>query len=214
MINAGASDSVHLRGLTIEGTGGGTTNGIWFNTGGNLAIENCVVRNFPFGGIRIGPMTTSSTPMSFSVSNTIASNNGLNGITIGGNGGPITGVLSKVTTDNNGTGLVVSTFGGSLNVTIVDSEASNNSGAGTNAGAAFGNGPTAVIVRNVVASNNKTGLEADGSGVILRVAHSVVTGNGTGVNTSGGGTIQSYGDNDINGNTNDNFGALTTIPPH
>jgi hypothetical protein len=73
MINAGASDSVHLRGLTIEGPSS-ATNGIRFNTGGNLAIENCVVRNFPFGGILIGPMTRSSTPMSFSVSNTIVSN--------------------------------------------------------------------------------------------------------------------------------------------
>ena len=50
-INAGASDSVHLRGLTIEGTGVGV-NGIQFKTGGNLAIENCVVRNFTLAGIR------------------------------------------------------------------------------------------------------------------------------------------------------------------
>jgi len=69
------------------------------------------------------------------------------------------------------------------------------------------------MVRNVVASNNKTGLEADGSGVILRVAHSVVTGNNTGVATSGG-TIFSYGDNDIDGNTLDNTGVLTVIAMH
>ena len=42
-INAGASDSVHLRGLTIEGLGSGT-NGILFTTGGNLEIENCIIR--------------------------------------------------------------------------------------------------------------------------------------------------------------------------
>ncbi len=53
-INAGASDSVHLRGLTIEGAGRGT-NGILFNTGGNLAIENCVIRNFANIGINIVP---------------------------------------------------------------------------------------------------------------------------------------------------------------
>jgi len=41
--NAGASDCAHLRGLTIEGHRTGA-NGILFNTGGNLAIENCVVR--------------------------------------------------------------------------------------------------------------------------------------------------------------------------
>jgi hypothetical protein len=145
--------------------------------------------------------------------------NGLNGISIAGNGAPITGVLSRVTANNNGNiGIGVSTFGGSLNVTIVDSEASNNSGsnggAGINAGASFGNGPTSVIVRNIVASNNKTGLEADGSGVVLRVAHSVVTGNTTGVNTSGGGILNSYSDNYIDGNTNNNLGVLTPIPTH
>jgi hypothetical protein len=80
---------------------------------------------------------------------------------------------------------------------IVGSEASNNAGVGVAAGASFGNGPTAVMVRNVIASNNGTGLKAEGSGVILRVAHSVATGNGIGVNTSGGGTIQTYGDNDM-----------------
>ena len=68
-INAGASDSVHLRGLTIEGTGGATT-GILFNSGVNLAIENCVIQHLA-DGIVITPSTSSS----FSVSNTIASNN-------------------------------------------------------------------------------------------------------------------------------------------
>jgi hypothetical protein len=68
-INAGASDSVHLRGLTIEGLGTGV-NGIKFNTDGNLAIENCVIRHFSEAGILIGSISSS-----FSVSNTIASNN-------------------------------------------------------------------------------------------------------------------------------------------
>jgi hypothetical protein len=51
----------------------------------------------------------------------------------------------------------------------------------------------------------------DGNGVVLRVAHSVVAGNNTGVNTSGGGIQISYGDNDINGNTNNNTGVLTPL---
>jgi hypothetical protein len=42
----------------------------------------------------------------------------------------------------------------------------------------------------------------------------VVTGNGTGVFPGAAGTIVSYGDNDIDGNTNNNTGALTTIPKH
>jgi hypothetical protein len=83
-INAGMSDSVHLRGLTIDGLGTGS-NGILFNSGGNLAIENCVIWNFTSAGLNIAPSTSSS----FSVSNAIASHTsgaGVAGIYVGPKG--------------------------------------------------------------------------------------------------------------------------------
>jgi hypothetical protein len=40
-INAGTSDAIQLRGLTIEGSGVGY-NGIVFNSGGSLTVTNCV----------------------------------------------------------------------------------------------------------------------------------------------------------------------------
>ena len=91
-INAGATDSVHLRGLTIEGLGSGLS-GILFKTGGNLEIENCVIRDFG-NGINFSPSISSS----FSVSNTIASNNSGPGIAIEptGSGAIVTGVFSNV----------------------------------------------------------------------------------------------------------------------
>ena len=67
------------------------------------------------------------------------------------------------------------------------------------------------MVRNVVASNNNTGIAASTSSTV-RVGQSVVTGNVTGVFTTGGGVLDSYGDNDINGNTTDNTAVLTLIP--
>jgi hypothetical protein len=147
------------------------------------------------------------------VSNTIAANNNIpgSGIDINPTGSAaVAGVLSKVTANNNLGGIIVkgsATTGASLNVTIVDSVASNNTDVGIGV---FGN-TAAVMLRNVVASNNATGLEAD-TNAILRVAHSVVTGNVTGV--FGGGTIQSYGDNNIDGNLNNNTGVLTPIAKH
>ena len=48
-INAGPTDVINLRGLIIEGAGVGQ-NGIIFNTGGVLTIENCVVRNLTGNG--------------------------------------------------------------------------------------------------------------------------------------------------------------------
>jgi len=207
-INAGATDSVHLRGLTLTGLGSGS-NGILFNSGGNLEIENCVIRNFTIAGIIIFPSSTSS---SLSVSNTIASNNGENGIWVTTAGSAVvTGVLRKVTANNNGVdGIAVGGSGSPppSSVAIVDSEASNNASAGVGVGFAPLSHPALVMVRNVVASNNFQGLFAENA--TLFVAQSVVTGNGTGVV----GAIQSYGDNDINGNTNDNTGVLTVIPTH
>jgi hypothetical protein len=53
-INAGANDAVILRGLTLNNQGGqNTTNGILFNTGATLHIENCVVSGFLSFGQRI-----------------------------------------------------------------------------------------------------------------------------------------------------------------
>jgi hypothetical protein len=213
-INAGANDSVHLRGLTVEGLGSGSS-GILFNTGGNLAIESCVVRNFANRGIFISPSTSSS----FSVSNTIVSNTTSNGIVVQPTGSAVvTGVLSKVTANNNSLGGIDVdgrfTTGTSLNVTIVDSVASNNLSVGVDSVSSSGAAATAVMLRNVVASNDVNGLLAQGNNAILRVAHSVITGNAVAVVTFFGGVINSYGDNDIDGNTNNNTSALTMIPTH
>ncbi|MGH6846709.1 MAG: right-handed parallel beta-helix repeat-containing protein [Methylocella sp.] len=157
-----------------------------------------------------------STSSSFSVSNTIVSNNGLVGIFVQPTGSAVvTSVLSKVVANNNFEGIFVggsATTGASLNVTIVDSEASNNGGRGVFANSASGAAPTSVMLRNVVVSNNGTGLDAEGSNATLRVGHSVITGNTFGVG-AGGGILDSYADNDIDGNTT-NSGVLTTIPTH
>ncbi|MGH6846586.1 MAG: right-handed parallel beta-helix repeat-containing protein [Methylocella sp.] len=206
-INAGPTDSVHLRGLTIDGLGSGS-NGILFTSGGNLAIENCVIRGFTFAGLNISPSTTSS----FSVSNTIASNNGFDGIVVGPTGSAaVTGVLSNVAANNNGDGIVVigSSTTGALNVTVADSVASNNSSNGLDAISAN----TAVMVRNSVASYNDNGLLAEVS-ANLRVAHSVVTGNSVGVEADPSTFPLSYGDNDLDGNANNNTVILLTIPTH
>jgi hypothetical protein len=48
-INVGPTDSVVLRGLTLNG---GAGNGINFNTGGNLFVESCVINGFAADGVR------------------------------------------------------------------------------------------------------------------------------------------------------------------
>src|SRR5262249_46226638 len=68
-ITAGASDVVNLRGWTLVGAGG--NNGITFNTGGALNIQNCVIRGFTFAGVNLVPTVSTD----INVSNTIVSGN-------------------------------------------------------------------------------------------------------------------------------------------
>jgi hypothetical protein len=133
------------------------------------------------------------------VSNTTASNNGGVGIFVqpGGSAVVVTGVLSNLTANNNGGGIEVDAF--------------------STPGMP---GPSDVMLRNVVASSNSgfglaAGVHGGGAFATLRVAHSVITGNGIGVQVNApGGRIFSYGDNDIDGNTNDNTGVLTPLAKH
>jgi len=61
------------------------------------------------------------------------------------------------------------------------------------------------MVDRVAASNNGANgdLRADGPNTLIRVGSSTVSGNTTGTAINNGGVIQSYGNNEINGNTSD-----------
>src|ERR1700688_5045195 len=75
-INAGANDSVTLRGLTVDGGGTGS-NGIVFNSGGKLTIDQCDVMNFVGSGIFMQPTSGNSNII---ITNTTASNTQHDGV--------------------------------------------------------------------------------------------------------------------------------------
>src|ERR1700674_4036498 len=75
-INAGFSDSVTLRGLTVD-AGGTGSNGIVFNSGGKLTVDQCNVLNF-VGTVNTGNgilITPTSGSHNIVITNTTASNN-------------------------------------------------------------------------------------------------------------------------------------------
>src|SRR5262249_39350328 len=75
-INATAGDAISLRGLTLKGIGFGGGNGIVFNAGNSLTIENCVLRNFTgTGTIGRGLVFQPSAASKLAVSNTLAADN-------------------------------------------------------------------------------------------------------------------------------------------
>jgi len=200
IISALGTDAVSLRGLTIEGGGVGT-NGIQFNTGQSLTIENCVVRNHTNNGIVFAPNASSDLIISETF---IANNKGGNGIAVIPSGsGKVTSVFNRVQADNNGDGILVSSTsysGTALNVTLSDSVTAGNSGDGlgiSSSGTGF-----SVMMFHSIAANNAVGLYAFGTNAVLRVGQSVVTGNNLDWSTASGGAVLSYGDNKIDGNAN------------
>src|SRR5262249_55596421 len=131
-INAGASDAVSLRGLTVKGIGFGGGNGIQFNTGKSLTIENCAIRNLTGStsignGILFRPTASSR----LAVSNPFAADNSQVGIHVFpvGSGLTVRAVLNRVEIYGNGTaGLFVSgdLSTGTINATAVNSVTASN----------------------------------------------------------------------------------------
>jgi Right handed beta helix region len=202
-IAAGPGDAVSLRGLTVKGIGFGGGNGIVFNTGRSLTIENCAVRNLtgaaPIGyGIKFFP-NPAGAGSDLAVSNTFVADNQSDGILVQPALGLVRAVFSHVHVHGNGgNGIaVISGFGGSVLATVADSLASSN-GQGGGATGFFAERAQLMVARSV-AANNFYGLFAKGFNATLRVGQSAITGNQNSWGVDGG-TVQSYGDNNIDGN--------------
>jgi hypothetical protein len=211
IINAGPSDRINIRGVVLDGFGFANNTGIQFNTGGSLNVQDSVIRNFGFDGIKFSPSASSR----LSVSNSLISGNGEAGILISlpSGSGAVVGVVDHVVMeDNSFAGLYLNPQAGStqtVNLTISDSVSANN---GRGVAAISGDGETVnVIVRNsTIANNSVVGLLDSGGGVTLWVTRSTITGNSIGWETGSGATFLSYNDNVEVGNTNDN-GAMPLI---
>ena len=212
-VSAGAAAYVNLRGITIQGVDTvccGT--GLVFNSGFSLTMTNCVVRNIVGTGIFFRP--TASTNLS--LSNTLVADNGGNGIIVFPTGSlTVKAEFNRVEAYNNsGNGIFVDAeamFVGSLNATIVESVAHNNSLYGFAVTAQAGNPLTNLMVVRSVTANNATGLLANGQNATLRIGESTVTGNTTSWSTTFGGVLRSYGDNNIDGNADANPAPTTIV---
>jgi hypothetical protein len=218
-INAGLTDIVALRGLTIEGAQSGQY-GIVLNTGGVLEIENCVVRDFTQNAIYILPTGTTA----FHIGNTMVSDNGHDGILVvpSGTNGTAQGVIDHVAAFNNVVnGIAVAgintTSTTAITVAITNSVASNNAAAGIYSASSASHAPVTVTVSNTTASNNATGLIAgngpSGSLGTIQITQTLVTANTTGVAVANSGIVNTFGDNDINLNGTDVSGSLTAVTP-
>jgi hypothetical protein len=215
-VNAGASDAISLRGLTIDGQGGSGTNGIVFNGGGSLTIRDCLVRRNSFNGINTGNglLFKPNGAGKLTISDSVFESNNINsGISISPSGsGDVKAMLTRIEANNNGYGVYVSSFSksaGSVQVSVFDSVAAHNASDGFSVVS-----PSAAVIparltlmQSVSANNGNSGLIAQFPQAILRIGESMVTDNYIGSQAPNGGQVLSYGTNQVDGNVYNN-----TIP--
>src|SRR5262249_28039511 len=155
-INAQPNDAVHLQGLLIDGGGVGT-NGIKFNSGGFLTVENCAVRGMGSGE---GILLTPSGPASFFLADTEVAKNFGRGMTLQPTGAATTiiATLNRMYLhDNASSGFAVdgSQSTGTINAIVSDSVSSAGN-AGYAAISDTGKAVTHLMVFRSVSANNNT----------------------------------------------------------
>jgi hypothetical protein len=195
VINAGASDTVSLRGLSIEGGGVGIT-GIAFGSGKSLTIQNAVIRNLTGSGIAIAP----STAANITVSNTFVTSNGGHGIYVQpASNITVNAVFNRVEAYSNGQ-MGIGMFGNlgpttNIMALAIDCVVAHNGSAGYYA---LGNGSTfdtRFKVFRSAAFNNDIGASAQ-NGALVVVSQSNLEGNNTANWAESTGAVTgSYGDN-------------------
>jgi hypothetical protein len=196
---------VNLRGITIQGIGFGGGTGLQFAGGFALTMENCVIRNHTGYGI----FFTAPSPSNLVVSNTLIADNGADGINVNPSGtGHVNAVFKRVGVHNNsGVGINVQGFSsaGTINATMADSVVANNAVAGLRVSSHLNVALTSLMVVRSAVANNGTGLIAtEGAEATLRIGQSSVTGNTTSWSATNGAILRSYGDNRIDGNSDNN----------
>ena len=204
-VNAGATDKVVLRGLTIVG-GNTATNGIVFNSGGALFVQDCSISQFTFAGIAFEP----NAPSELNVSNTRLANEKSGGLgiyinpVIPSTAGTVHATVDGVEAiDVSQAGVFIdgrqSGQSLTLRTTIANSVMSDSATDGIHAVSSASGAPVFVMVRNTTITNNGFGLSAEG-GATIAVGHSTISGNGQAFFTSSGAVMDSYGDNNVDGN--------------
>jgi hypothetical protein len=202
-VNAGAGDSVTLRGLTIDG-GGTVGNGIQFNSGAVLIVDQSNIMNFTGfcpntacvgNGIYLPP---TSGNQKIVITNTTLSNNFQAGFFyFPTSGNATTGiVIDRVGAFNNGTGFYIdkeSASGATVKASISNSIASAN-------GNGFDIRSVTVVSVDASSASDNSGDGIDISSSTVELGRSVLMNNGAhGLNIASG-TVNSYRDNRIAGN--------------
>jgi hypothetical protein len=212
IVAAAATDRITIRGLTFNGLGSGI-NGIMFNSGAMLSLENVKITGFTNYGVLFQPSTAGR----MNIEDSTIENNGS-----GTNGGgvlvrPVAGGsasvdLNTVRLINNVLGLRVENSvagAGQVIAAASNTTAASNTYSGFVVSQSAGGGVSLNIDRSN-SLNNGVGLNLAGAAAIMRVSNSMITGNATGVSSSTS-NLMSYGNNHVDDNATPGF-TMPNIP--
>jgi hypothetical protein len=197
-VAAGTSDVVILRNLRINGLNSGI-NGIAFNSGAQLNVENCEIFGFTQNGINANTTTTPQSELY--VTNTTITNSG-NGIALATTPG-LYGVIDHTNIFNVGTNGIAGS-NGSVDFTITNSTISSASTA-VKAGAA-----TAFNIDTSTIFLNNTAFNASASGAQIRISNNLIYSNAANFTIATGANILSSGNNRISKDGTSPSGVVTT----
>ena len=175
-VNAGGSDTVALRGLTLENTGN-SDNGIYVASVGTLNVSDCVIQNFSF----IGLYLISSTPASLLMTRCKVRNCTYTAVVAGSTGVALTATLESCQFESSGAGFTAYLL---TKVMAHDCVAAGN----LNNGFSLEQGASGVLLACTAANNKSAGVAANINGT-LTVQGCAIFGNLTGVDAGSGGQI-------------------------
>jgi hypothetical protein len=213
-----ADATVVLRGLRLNGAGGGAT-GIGILNAAAVHVVDCEVQDFTGVGIS----ANTQTDVKLFVSGVVSRNNGFDGLLfISGAGGRLT--IDNSRFERNGReGLNIKSGEARIVRTVISANANrgiNQLGAKTNVTltTAVHNGLDGyhvsiggeMTLEQSVARGNDRGIRTQGSSIV-RLSDSVVTNNGTGLSVAAGATLLTRGNSTVTGNITDVSGVLTPL---
>ena len=206
-IGATATDKVVLRGLSMNGIVFGDYNGIAFNGGGTLVVENSVIAGF-----------VNAINQFAAGSNLIVNNcefrDGIRGVfTSTASDTNTNAIIENSRFEYTNYGVIVES--GTANVSIRNSVMTNNGGAGVYATTSSGTRPVLIVVDTCTIAHNSKGTQAqgyNGATATIRVTNSTIYHNVDGMFITGNSAaIESYGNNRVLANTNSSTFSGTVL---
>ena len=211
VINAGANDTITLRGISINGFGNGI-NGINILSAKTVNVEDVVIFRFNTGN---GIIVNDTNGVNLNVRNSVIRDNTLDGINATSSSGIVNMTLDNVRLSGNANGLHARS---GTRVTARNCVFSNNTANGVFSDASGSTLSNTFIWDSQISMNGQNGVRAGNAGN-LGVSGATLNRNqidrnvGNGVLVSTGGVVNTFSNNSILGNGTDGCPGCTAVGP-